>query len=109
MFAGAQVRAFIPELQYAPLLPDSIAHFGIPLTRGVARAQVTFLQEVQYCCCYYFGGHFKTRNGLACTDNGTYKRMLYVMAILPYWCRFAQVRGAPCRFAWLLAVRNGRS
>jgi hypothetical protein len=54
-------------------------------------AQIPFLQCSQYFVCYYGAGHFRTRDGAACTLNPTYGRMLYVVAILPYWFRFAQV------------------
>ncbi|GAQ90378.1 phosphate transporter [Klebsormidium nitens] len=75
------------HLALAPLYRVMLADFfvGDQLT-----SQIPFLQQLQYCCCYYFGGHFKNRDGAACTGNGTYRSMLYVVAILPYWFRFAQ-------------------
>jgi hypothetical protein len=62
-----------------------------PIAVSLGVLQIPFLQQLQYCLCYYGGGHFKTRDGAACTANGTYRTMLYVVAILPYWFRFAQV------------------
>jgi hypothetical protein len=72
----------VPSPLGGPLQPTALSPVAL---------QIPFLQQLQYCLCYYCGGHFKTRDGGACTADGTYRTMLYVVAILPYWFRFAQV------------------
>ncbi|EFJ06905.1 hypothetical protein SELMODRAFT_134638 [Selaginella moellendorffii] len=53
-------------------------------------SQVPALRDLEYVLCYFGGGFFKDRNSNACLKNPTFITFGFVMALLPYWCRFSQ-------------------
>ncbi|CAM6106377.1 unnamed protein product [Calypogeia fissa] len=53
-------------------------------------SQVPLLRNLEYIMCYYGGGHFKTDDGEACTKNGLFVQVTYMISVLPYWWRLMQ-------------------
>jgi hypothetical protein len=54
-------------------------------------SQVASFRNFEFMLCYYSGGYFQHRNDSACSDNMTFKLLMYVFSLLPYWWRFLQV------------------
>ncbi|KAJ7563384.1 hypothetical protein O6H91_03G108100 [Diphasiastrum complanatum] len=53
-------------------------------------SQVPMLRNMEYVACYYIGGHFRSHNSYACTNNLHYKNLAYVISVMPYWFRLMQ-------------------
>ncbi|CAK9228659.1 unnamed protein product [Sphagnum troendelagicum] len=53
-------------------------------------SQVASFRNFEFMLCYYSGGYFQHRNDSACSDNMTFKLLMYVFSLLPYWWRFLQ-------------------
>jgi hypothetical protein len=53
-------------------------------------SQVASFRNVEFIVCYYSGGYFQERQEDACTDNKTFKALMYVFSLMPYWFRFLQ-------------------
>jgi hypothetical protein len=54
-------------------------------------SQVASFRNFEFMLCYYSGGYFQHRDDSACSDNMTFKLLMYVFSLLPYWWRFLQV------------------
>jgi len=67
------------------ILPDFF--LGDQLT-----SQVLVFRNLQYVACYYPGGFFLTGRDEKCDDNAFFRGFGYVVALLPFWWRFLQVR-----------------
>lgn len=52
-------------------------------------SQVQAFRSIQFYICYYGWGNFKTRTN-NCQESEIFRTFLYVVAIIPYWCRVAQ-------------------
>lgn len=53
--------------------------------------QVQALRSLQFYICYYGWGDFKRRSN-NCQGSDIYKILYIIVAVLPYWSRFLQVR-----------------
>ncbi|CAM6021947.1 unnamed protein product [Sphagnum balticum] len=53
-------------------------------------SQVASFRNFEFMLCYYSGGYFHHRDDSACSDNMTFKLLMYVFSLLPYWWRFLQ-------------------
>ncbi|KAG0563848.1 hypothetical protein KC19_8G064200 [Ceratodon purpureus] len=53
-------------------------------------SQVASFRNLEFILCYYSGGYFQDRQEDACTSNRTFKALMYVFSLLPYWFRFLQ-------------------
>lgn len=52
--------------------------------------QVQALRVLQFYVCYYGWGHFRERSTIF-QDSDVYKLFFIIVAVFPYWSRFAQV------------------
>lgn len=55
-------------------------------------SQVLVFRNLEFIACYYSGGFFLSKEDEACKKNLVYQGFGYVVALLPYWWRFLQVR-----------------
>ena len=53
-------------------------------------SQVASFRNFEFMICYYTGGYFQHRDEDDCNNNKTFKALMYVFSLLPYWFRFAQ-------------------
>ncbi|KAL1194421.1 Phosphate transporter PHO1-like protein [Cardamine amara subsp. amara] len=81
-FIGCFFRCLLSPL-YKVILPDFF--LADQLTTQVQ----TFRSLLFYVCYYGWGGDFKRRTH-TCYDSDIYKELYLVVAIIPYWFRFAQ-------------------
>ncbi|KAG7626995.1 Phosphate transporter PHO1 9 [Arabidopsis thaliana] len=81
-FVGSVFRCLLSPL-YKVILPDFF--LADQLTSQVQ----TFRSLLFYVCYYGWGGDFKRRTH-TCYDSEIYKELYLVVAIIPYWFRFAQ-------------------
>ncbi|CAH8290010.1 unnamed protein product [Eruca vesicaria subsp. sativa] len=82
-FIGCAFRCLLSPL-YKVILPDFF--LADQLTTQVQ----TFRSLLFYVCYYGWGGDFKKRTH-TCYESEIYKELYLVVAIIPYWFRFAQV------------------
>ncbi|XP_010258281.1 PREDICTED: phosphate transporter PHO1 homolog 3-like [Nelumbo nucifera] len=52
-------------------------------------SQVQAIRSLQFYLCYYIWGDYKHRRN-ACKQSEIYKVFLYIVAVIPYWCRCLQ-------------------
>ncbi|CAH8357582.1 unnamed protein product [Eruca vesicaria subsp. sativa] len=81
-FIGCAFRCLLSPL-YKVILPDFF--LADQLTTQVQ----TFRSLLFYVCYYGWGGDFKKRTH-TCYESEIYKELYLVVAIIPYWFRFAQ-------------------
>ncbi|CAF2143785.1 BnaA02g29650D [Brassica napus] len=81
-FIGCAFRCLLSPL-YKVILPDFF--LADQLTTQVQ----TFRSLLFYVCYYGWGGDFKKRTH-TCYESDIYKELYLVVAIIPYWFRFAQ-------------------
>ncbi|CAH2044974.1 unnamed protein product [Thlaspi arvense] len=81
-FIGCVFRCLLSPL-YKVILPDFF--LADQLTSQVQ----TFRNMLFYVCYYGWGGDFKKRTH-TCYESDLYKELYLVVAIVPYWFRFAQ-------------------
>lgn len=55
-------------------------------------SQVFMFRNIEFLVCYYSGGYFHNRDEDACYKNTTFRQLMFVFSLLPYWYRFLQVR-----------------
>ncbi|CAN8265970.1 unnamed protein product [Cochlearia groenlandica] len=82
VFIGCVFRCLLSPL-YKVILPDFF--LADQLTSQVQ----TFRSLLFYVCYYGWGGDFKKRTH-TCYESDIYKELYLVVAIIPYWFRFAQ-------------------
>ncbi|CAN5951468.1 unnamed protein product [Sphagnum jensenii] len=75
------------RIVFAPFYKVALSDFflGDQLT-----SQVASFRNFEFMLCYYSGGYFQHRDDSACSDNMTFKLLMYVFSLLPYWWRFLQ-------------------
>ncbi|KAH1189036.1 Phosphate transporter PHO1 3 [Glycine max] len=52
-------------------------------------SQVQALRSFEFYICYYCGGDFKQREN-TCNSNSVFITFSFIVAVIPYWCRFLQ-------------------
>lgn len=70
------------------ILPDFF--LGDQLT-----SQVLVFRNLEFMACFYPTGYFLTAADTKCDLNPIYRGFGYVVALLPFWWRFLQVRKQP--------------
>jgi hypothetical protein len=55
-------------------------------------SQVVTFRNIEFMMCYYSGGYFQSRDDDACDNNTSFRQLMFVFSLLPYWFRFLQVR-----------------
>ncbi|GBG77174.1 hypothetical protein CBR_g23500 [Chara braunii] len=51
---------------------------------------IPLLWDIEYVFCYYIGGYFTTRDHKTCLNSIHFRRVGFVLAFLPFWCRMMQ-------------------